>query len=194
MVKWLNSPFPYSLSFWENRVILGSNPVSNLPLITKVNKTTCQAHSLWRSLSPNVRSVRIMVKWLNSLVPDSLSFWENRLFIIVNLYLLYSLIWCVFNIYSGCYELLITYSIMHCNLKGWHFFVWFSVTGERLSPWVAFGCFTMGVSIIFFWVPSCMYSDATFIFISCNKKFTPWNLILLNGLCDENTVNHCFKT
>ncbi|XP_071700852.1 uncharacterized protein [Rutidosis leptorrhynchoides] len=22
--------------------------------------------------------------------------------------------------------------------------------GERLSPWVAFGCFTMGVSIIFF--------------------------------------------
>ena len=24
------------------------------------------------------------------------------------------------------------------------------VTGERLSPWVAVGCFTMGVSIIFF--------------------------------------------
>ncbi|KAJ9549742.1 hypothetical protein OSB04_022285 [Centaurea solstitialis] len=23
-------------------------------------------------------------------------------------------------------------------------------TGERLSPWVAVGCFTMGVSIIFF--------------------------------------------
>lgn len=26
----------------------------------------------------------------------------------------------------------------------------FGWTGERLSPWVAVGCFTMGVSVIFF--------------------------------------------
>jgi hypothetical protein len=26
-------------------------------------------------------------------------------------------------------------------------------SGERLSPWVAFGCFAMGVSTIFFWRP-----------------------------------------
>ena len=36
-------------------------------------------HSLRRSLSPHVKgSVRILVKWLNSPYPNSLSFWDNR--------------------------------------------------------------------------------------------------------------------
>jgi len=86
LIKWLNLPIPISLSFWDkwwfNMVsepkVLSLNLGSVIYLPFQLNISRVGPHLLKGSPSPHVRgSVKVLIKWLNLLLPISLSFWNK---------------------------------------------------------------------------------------------------------------------